>query len=158
MAANRNNVDNYNLGTDINFDTVVDDDNGDITQNPTMYHAPRSGYYAITVSVKTINVNISTPGHSDSPMGEHLDIFVNGTYQAQLYKEFNKKRNNAWTKRALLTSLLHLNKDDLVTFRYFAVHENPGNGEDDDVPGTATLIGSPLDNATWMIVHYVSTD
>jgi hypothetical protein len=158
MASNHTNDTDYVLGTDINFDTIVDDDNNNLTQHPTTYRAPKSGYYTVTVSVNTTNVDISIPGHPDSPLAEHVDVFVNGTYRAQLYKEFNKIRKLQWTKRTLLSSLIHINKDDLVTFRYFAVHENPGQGEDEDVPGTATLIGSSLDNATWMIIHYLSSD
>jgi len=157
-ASNRVDFDGYILGTDINFDTIIADENGNVSQNPTTYTAPRSGFYAITAVTKTENVNTGIPPTLNGPMSEHIDIFVNGVSQAQTFNEFNRIRNLNRVKIASLTSLLHLNKDDQVTFRYFGVRENLLTGEYTDANGTATLMGSPLDNATFMIIHYLSSD
>lgn len=156
MVSNRADAYGYQLGTDIDFDTIVDDDNGNIVQHPTTYIVPKSGYYAITVCVKSTNVTLSSPG--PLPTAEHLDVFVNGISCAQLYEEFNNARKAGCTKTILLNSLLHLNKNDIVSLRYFATRENTGSGSYEDVLGTATLVGSPLDNGTRMIVHYLSSD
>ncbi len=145
MVSNRADYPGYTLGTDIDFDTIIDDKNFNLIPHPTAYIAPRSGYYDVTVSVKTTDVNIIP----ESPLSEHVDIFVNGTAQAQMYKEFNSARTMPTIKTVLLSSLIHLNQGDLVTFRYFA---------NENAPGTATIMGSPFDNATWMIMHYLSTD
>ncbi len=145
----------YILGTDITFDTIDDDRNNAITQLPTTYHVPHTGYYIVSCGVNTINISVDTP--PQIPTGIHLDVVVNGVPAASAAREFRKILPQ-WQKSILLNNVMHLEKGDQVTFRLFATNEDIINELEFDDTGTATLGGSPLKNETFMAIHYLSSD
>ena len=132
-----NNV-TYTLGTDLNFDNIVDDPNGNVSLVPnTSYTAPVSGYYMLSYKVNVTNLQ-STNGPVLGVPVSVLEVYANGQLIREDYKPFLSFFNE---QRALMSSLSTLQAGDVVTLKYKVLG---GNGL--PVVGTVDIIGTGIED------------
>lgn len=148
----------YNLGDEIDFDTIVDDPNGNVALGPTRYIAPKSGYYVATLGIGALSLT-STSVIAGIPV-TRPEIVVNGLRILKAFEAFlsfaTQFQNN------VVSGIIHLNAGDEVTARYriFAVDTNIGAVA--PVPGEVLLEGPGAQgqqfNETFLRIHYLSSD
>jgi hypothetical protein len=143
----------YTLGENASFDLVIDDPNGDIiSNNPTIYEAPLSGYYMITLQFDITDVE-----GDEMVLGipvSNVELLINGNLFRQTFSPFLGFHN---VQNSTLSGLLSLKAGDLVSARYNVfVMSDTGF-----MPyiGTCTMLGNGSEeNASMLKIHYLSSD
>ena len=104
----------YTLGDIINWDTIIDDPNGNVSFSPnTYYTAPYSGYYLISVQIDQFNINGVKP-IIGIPV-TNIGIEVNGIPNLQTYVPYLSFHD---AQQGNSSSLIHLTAGDVVTAKY----------------------------------------
>ena len=140
----------YTLGTPIQWDTIVDDPNNNISFGPFSYTVPVSGYYVFTFNLKSSNLagsNVIT----GIPVGL-LTILVNGLSLREQQAPYLAFSN---LQKANITAIVILNAGDIVTMTYNTIVLDAVSGLINYV-GTADLDGSSPDRSGFSI-HYLSS-
>lgn len=125
----------YTLGTDINWDVILDDPNGNVTLSPAEYHVPVSGYYLFTLQVDQNSLVTPSP-ILGVPVGSP-QVWVNGVEIREGLFPFLTFSNQA---ENTFTALISLKAGDIVTSRYsvFAL----SNAGFMTIPGTVIVTGN----------------
>lgn len=128
----------YNLGANIDFDTILDDPNNNINLAPFYYTAPISGQYIVTVQIDEDTL-VSADPVLGIPVAQ-LHVYRNGTLSKSTFAPFLSFHEQQQTTVA---ALIHLNAGD----RVHSVYEV---GVMNDTLGFTTLVGtvSILGNGT----------
>jgi hypothetical protein len=139
----------YTLGTYLNYDTILDDPNNNISLNPMIYTVPVTGYYIVNIQVSQENL-VTTFPILGTPIA-NIGLIVNGLRvrtSAFPYLSFTNDQ------AGLLTALILLNAGDMVqaTYTITVLDQTVGIVE---VNGTVTIEGGSL-NSTFAI-HYLSS-
>ena len=142
----------YVLNTPINWDTIIDDPNGNVTIGPFKYTVPVDGYYIGTVHLNTNSLAGAAP-IVGIPTG-FLTILVNGLparTQTFSYLSFNP------SQKTTLTSLALLKTGDVVTMKYEVLVVDPISGLTSYV-GTSNIEGTGgFSGASAFAIHYLSS-
>lgn len=146
----------YILGTDINFDVILDDPNGNITLAPTTYHVPVSGYYNVNFQFNQQNL-VPTAGFGPilGVPTANPQLYVNGILVREVFSSFLSFYQQQKTS---LNTILSLKVGDIVQMRYkiLALDQLSGVIE---VPGTVDSIGDGTDkNTSQFKIHMLSVD
>lgn len=128
--------DSYTLGTNLDWNNVIDDPNNNVSLAPFFYTVPVSGYYNASYYINSINLTGAQP-ILGSPIGL-LTIYVNGNELRQFNAPFLSFNSQQY---GLLSSLLLLNAGDKVTMDYNVLVLDPVSGLKKYV-GTVSLIGT----------------
>jgi hypothetical protein len=144
----------YNLGDYLNFDTIIDDPNGNMAVAPTAYTVPVSGYYLVTMQIDQQNLQ------PDAAFGPILgtpvanpQLYVNGVLTRQLYSAYLSFFNQ---QRVTLTSISKFNAGDVIQgkLQILSLNQNSGVAT---VTGTVDIIGNAsLSNDSVFIIHMLS--
>jgi hypothetical protein len=141
------------LGTIVDFDTILDDPNGNVFFGPTRYIAPRSGYYIVSVQIDQTNLAGSAQVLGLPITG--LALLVNNVIFKQSfvpYLSFHDAQN------ATLTALISLKAGDEVTTTY-NVYVLTDAGGFQPYAGTVQLFGNGTDEASSAFkIHLLSND
>lgn len=128
----------YTLGDLIDFDTVLDDPNGDVTvAGSTQYHVPVSGYYIITFQLDQINLQTSDGPILGVPVA-FPQVLINGIQRRALLAPFLSFFNE---QAATLTFLASLKAGDVVEMKYEVLAINQSVGQI-SLSGTVDIIGN----------------
>ena len=143
----------YTLGSPVNFDTIIDDPNGNISLAPTFYTAPVSGYYIVTLQIDQRDLAGAAP-----IMGipaSNLVIDVNGLPFRQTYSPFLSFHNG---QNANISGLISLRAGDKVSARYNILVMTDGGGFGNYV-GTVVVKGNGTEeNESFLKIHYLSSN
>ena len=144
----------YTLGDIVDWDTILDDPNGDIVLVPnTAYVAPRSGYYAIMLQLDQDDLQGADPVLG-TPVA-NLEILINGTLFRQTFVPFLTFHNE---QKATVSGLLSLKAGDVVTSVYRILVMKDGVGLD-DYTGTVNILGTGSEeNGSVFKIHLLSID
>ena len=144
----------YTLGDDINWDTVLDDPNGNIGFVPnTHYVAPRSGYYTILLQLDQDDIQ-GANAILGAPVA-NLELLVNGTLFRQSFVPYLTFHNE---QKATVSGLLSLKAGDIVTCRYRVLVMEDGLGFTNYV-GTVNVLGTGVEeNGSVFKIHLLSID
>lgn len=144
----------YTLGDVINWDTILDDPNGNIVLAPsTAYVAPRSGYYTILLQLDQDSLEGDEP-ILGTPVA-NLEILINGNLFRQTFVPFLTFHNE---QKATVSGLLSLKAGDVVTsvYRIFVMKDGVGF---DDYDGTVNILGTGSEeNGSVFKIHLLSID
>ena len=146
----------YTLGTNINFDTVLDDPNNNVTTSPTAYTVSVSGYYMISFK---FNLENFVPATSFGPVlgtpAANLQVIVNGSVYGE---EFNSFIPFLTLQKSVLTVIAQLNVGDIVQFVLNIAALNQASGFV-LVPGTVQSTGNATDvNQSGFKIHLLSVN
>ena len=138
---------NYILGANVDFDSIQDDPNNNISLAPFFYTVPVAGYYAVTLQVDQVNLVTSDP-LLGVPTA-HLKIYVNNVLARDATVPFLTFSNQ---QKSNIGSLLILNAGDKVQAQYSV--DQLSNSGLSPVNGSVTIEGGP--NATLFGIHFLS--
>lgn len=154
FVARSNNLVGYKLGSIVNFDTIIDDPNGNVLQNPTRYRVPRSGYYIANAQIDILHLkSLLNEILAGIPVAQPT-ICVNGIPYSIVYNPF---LSFATSQKSHFSALLHLNAGDIVTVCYNILVQDQKNGIKNFV-GTADIQGNIALTESLFIIHYLSSD
>ena len=144
---------NYTLGDIVDWDTILDDPNGNISFVPnSQYTAPYSGYYTILLQLDQDNLQ-----GSDVILGTpvaNLEVLVNNQLFRQTFVPFLTFHNE---QKATVSGLLSLQAGDVVTCRY-KVLVMTDSGFTDYV-GNVNILGTGAEeNGSVFKIHLLSID
>jgi hypothetical protein len=148
----------YTLGADIDFDTIVDDPNGNVLTGPTRYIVPKTGYYIVTLGVGIQSEIMGGPAIAGIPV-TRPEITVNGLRIIKGYESFlsfgGPFQNN------VLTGVFKFNAGDDVRARFRIFYLDPMTGLQ-EYPGQIVFeaVGAQgqMFSETYMVVHYLSSE
>jgi hypothetical protein len=144
---------NYTLGSIVNFDTILDDPNNNITFAPTTYTAPKSGYYMVTLQIDQYNLVTAGP-ILGLPVG-NAQILVNGIVYREGYTPYLSFFNN---QKTTITGLISLKAGDKVNSVYKLLTIDQFAGVQ-DITGTVIVDGTGVEaNNSIFKIHYLSSD
>lgn len=144
----------YTLGTNIEWDLITDNPNGNMTLLPAKYTAPLSGYYMVTFQIKQSNlVPVPPMVILGTPVG-HIEVIVNGVTRRRNFVPFLTFVNE---QGAEISAMLSLSAGDVVTTRYsvFALDQTSGQIS---IPGSVTLEAAGNDSESLFKIHLLSID
>lgn len=128
----------YTLGTDLNFDNIVDDPNNNISFVPfTSYTAPVAGYYQLTYIVNMTNLVSTGDPILGTPVA-NAEIYVNGLLVRESFSPFLSFLN---AQKVIVSSLITLQMGDVVSMKYNVLS---GNGT--AAVGTVDIAGNGAEN------------
>lgn len=128
----------YTLGSFLNFNNIVDDPNNNVSLSPnTSYTAPSAGYYMMTFKVNVTNVQPTNGPILGTPVA-NAEIYVNAILVRESFSPFLSFLND---QRVILSSLITLQKGDVVTMKYDILG---GNGV--PVVGTVDIVGAGIED------------
>lgn len=143
----------YVLGTLINFDTILDDPNSNLTTSPTTYTVPLSGYYSFSFNI--VQQNLVVPGPILGVPASDLQLYVNGVLARESFSAFLSFFPQ---QRAVLSGLISLNAGDQVQLKYNVLVI-------DSVGGLVPLVGTidnsgngTEDNSSLFKIHLLSVN
>lgn len=144
----------YTLGDIIDWNTILDDPNGNISFIPNShYTAPYSGYYAIMLQLDQDDIQGNDP-ILGTPVA-NLEILVNGVLFRQTFVPFLAFHNE---QKATVSGLLSLTAGDQITSRYKVLVMQDGVGLADYV-GTVNILGTGTEeNGSVFKIHLLSID
>lgn len=146
-AKNRANQ-SYRLGSLIEFDSIVDDPNNNISLNPfSAYTVPESGYYSLCFSVAFTDL-AGTSAPTGTPVA-HPHISVNGAESLSVYQLFLSLNASQFST---VSGLLFLHAGDVVQFELEVLFMDQANNL---VPYSGT--GTLLADQTYAVIHYLSS-
>jgi hypothetical protein len=127
----------YTLGAFLNFDSILDDPNNNVSLVPnTSYTAAVAGYYMMSLKVNSSNLQSGTP-ILGNPIA-NPQIYVNGILVREIYAPFLSFFN---AQKVILDSLITLQKNDVVTMKYNVLADNGT-----PVLGTVDIVGSGVED------------
>lgn len=146
----------YVLGSFINFDSILDDPNNNMTVAPTTYTAPVSGYYIVSFK---FNIQNLVPNAGFGPIlgvpVANPQIYVNGTLDREMLSAFLSFFQD---QRTILTALISLNAGDLVQIKYDIIAMTQLSGAL-PVPGTVDITGNGTEiNKSSLKIHLLSAN
>jgi hypothetical protein len=103
----------YNLGAPLNWDTILDDPNGNVSTGPFTYTVPVNGYYVLTVHLNSNNL-AGAAVITGTPVGL-INTLVNGN---PLRSETTPYLSFADNQTSTLTSICLLTAGDVITMNY----------------------------------------
>lgn len=142
----------YSLGSPIQWDTVLDDPNGNIAMGPFSYTAPVSGYYIITLHMDASNLS-GTGLISGVPVGQ-MNVLINGNplrSQSSGYLTFNNRQNSS------LTSLCLISAGDVITMNYQVLILDPVSGLTSYVGSVDIDANGTFPGESGFAIHYLSS-
>lgn len=142
----------YTLGSDINWDVIIDDPNGNIALAPFSYTVPQSGYYTFTFHVNHNSLTGSSV-ISGQPVGE-LKISVNGLPFTQQYAPFLSFSDR---QKASLNSLVLLNSGDVIKMQYNVLVVDPVSGLQPYVGTVVIEASGSISGSSYFAIHYLSS-
>lgn len=132
----------YDLKSNIDWDVILDDPNGNASDvPPSHYIAPKGGYYLLTLQVDAIEI-VAQNGLPilGSPIA-NPKIWVNGVVHRESFSPFLAFLDSQHTT---LTTVIKLNAGDVVTTSYEILILDSTVGVV-SLEGTATLLGNGTD-------------
>ncbi|MDR3551430.1 MAG: hypothetical protein P4L31_08545 [Candidatus Babeliales bacterium] len=144
----------YTLGDFVNFDTFIDDPNGNLSSFPNFhYTAPLTGYYMLTVEIDSNNLQGANPVLG-IPIA-NLELTLNGAIGRQSFLPYLGFNN---TQNSLISSLVHLTVGDQVGVKYNVGVIDPVTGFSNYV-GTIDIKGNgtPVNESLFRIIYLAST-
>jgi len=142
----------YTLGGNINWDTILDDPNGNVALGPFTYTVPVSGYYITSFRLNSDSL-AGTPVIAGIPTGL-LSITSNGNPLIQSQTPF---LSFVALQNATTTSLVLLNAGDIIQMNYNVLVLDPAVGLTNYV-GTVSLKGNGrLPGESFFDIHYLSS-
>lgn len=142
----------YTLGSPINWNSIIDDPNGNVALAPFSYTIPVSGYYIVSVAFNTFNLQGSAT-LGGIPIGV-LTVLSNGNLlrqASQVYLTFSSKSSE------LLSALIYINAGDVITSKYEIFYMDPVAGLIPYV-GTVDVVASgPIPFTSGFSIHYLSS-
>lgn len=128
----------YVLGSDVNFDNIVDDPNNNISLSPyTYYTAPVAGYYDFSYKINVHNLVSSSGPILGTPVAS-AEVYVNGVLVRETFAPFLTFLNE---QKVVLSSLITLQAGDVVSLKYNVLGAN-------GVPiiGTVDVVGTGFED------------
>lgn len=126
----------YTLGTDVLWNTVLDDPNSNFNTATGAYTAPKSGYYNHTIQIDSSNLQGSAV-IAGIPVAS-VEVWVNGVFFRRVLSPL---LSFSTSQSAFYSSLILLNSGDVVTSRANILVLDPVLGLMNYV-GTSTLQGN----------------
>jgi hypothetical protein len=152
-AATFNSITTNILGSPLNFNTILDDPNNNVSLSPFAYNIPVPGYYMIVLQVNIQNVQLAISPVLGLPAGDP-QIFVNGVVVAE---EFSLFLNYYPVQRGFVSTMLNLKAGDKVTANYNLLTLTSSTGIVVG-SGTVDIVGNGTDvNTTAIKIHLLST-
>jgi hypothetical protein len=146
------NLNNYKLGSVIDFETVRDDPNSDLISTTT-YRAPITGYYVVSARACALIQDLqSSKPLTGTPIAV-AKIYVNGEVILDAHSAF---LGFGEFQNSTISGIICLNAGDLVDIRYALEIINNSQGQG-NYNGTITLCGSPTKKDTCFAIHYLSS-
>lgn len=128
----------YTLGSQLNFNNILDDPSNSVTLTPNMsFKAPVAGYYQMTLKVNIESLDITSGPVLGSPVA-NPQIFVNGVLVRELYSPFISFFT---TQKVILDSLITLQAGDVVTLSYSIL-----GGSGIQITGTGIVGGTGVED------------
>lgn len=145
----------YILGTAVNFDTITDDPNGNISLAPFFYEAPLSGYYTVTLQLHILDLHTATGiPILGVPVGNAI-ITVNGNVVRQNFTPFLTFLK---TQNSTYSNLLSLKAGDKVQIQFKILYLDQTLGLQELV-GSVDVAGNGTENDSSLFkIHYLSSD
>lgn len=144
----------YTLGSLINWDTILDDPNNNVSLSPnTTYTAPVSGYYTLLLQLDQQDIQ-GALAILGVPVA-NLQLLVNGVLFRQTYIPFLTFSNS---QKATVSGLISLKAGDVVTsaFNVLVMQDSVGLA---DYVGTVNIIGTGSEeNGSVFKIHLLSQD
>lgn len=141
----------YALGSNIDWDVILDDPNGNVSVAPFSYTVPVSGYYQMSFYLRSDSLTgASIIG--GLPVGV-MDITANGTDLRQLLVPY---LSFASTQVGVLSALVLLNAGDIVRMRYNVLVLDPNTGLT-NYAGTVSIKGTSAAGFSQFEIHYLSS-
>lgn len=147
----------YTLGADMDWDTIVDDPNGNVALGPTRYIVPKTGYYSVTfeTGLKDLQGPAVIPG---IPV-VRLEIVVNGLLSLKGNTTF---LSFGELQHSVISGVIRLNAGDDVRTRLRLFYLDPMTGAQ---PFLGTVVLDAVDlgvsqpnTETFFTIHYLSSD
>jgi hypothetical protein len=141
----------YTLGSLLNFDNIVDNPDGDLTAQPTVFTTPVPGYYMLTLSIHQLGITPNSGIILGAPTAI-LSVYINDVLQTKSYFPYLTFFNE---QDSTMSTLLRLQSGDKVTATYnvFTIDQVVGAM---NVAGTAVIKGGS--GASLFAIHYLSSD
>ncbi len=141
----------YTLGSDIQFNSIVNDPNNNVALAPFSYTVPASGYYSITFDVNHHGLT-GAATIAGIPVGQ-LSIWKNGTLVRDTYAPF---LSFSTSQNSALSTLAILSAGDVVKLRYEVLVLDSALGLIPYV-GTVVLEGNGIfDGKSGFAIHFLS--
>jgi hypothetical protein len=142
----------YVLGSNIDWNVVLDDPNSNISFSPFSYTVPVAGYYLLTYYLASSDLKGSDP-IAGIPIGL-LTVLVNGN----VLRQFNSAYLSfSLTQDSNLSALVLLNAGDIIQMNYQVQVMNPNTGYSAYV-GTVNINGNGLfPGGSGFEIHYLSS-
>lgn len=142
----------YALNSNVNWDVILDDPNGNISLAPFFYTVPKSGYY--TMSYYVASDSLAGAGViSGVPLGL-LTVTVNGSELRQFNAPYLSFTN---IQHASLSALVLLNAGDIIRMKYEVLVLDPASGLVSYV-GSVNIDGNGLfPSGSGFEIHYLSS-
>jgi len=141
----------YTLGSNLNWDTIVDDPNSNVSLSPFSYTVPVSGYYVFSYYLRSDSLSGSSVV-AGAPIGL-LDVTVNGADLRLLqvpYLTFSALQSGE------LSALVLLNAGDVIRMNYNVLILDPVSGLIPYV-GTVSVKGGATPGFSQFTIHYLSS-
>lgn len=142
----------YSLGSDINWNLVLDDPSSDIALAPFSYTVPATGYYVFNFQLNSFGLSGAAP-LIGAPIGV-LELDVNGS---KLLASQTAYLTFAGVQNANLGGLVLLNAGDVLKMKYDVLFLDP-------VLGLTTYVGTvniqangAFPNSSSFSIHYLSS-
>lgn len=149
-----NSTQSYNLGSYISFNTVLDDPNGNITSlNPSVYTAPVTGYYNITLKVNEQNlIPIPPSAILGVPIG-NPQLYINGVLASESFSSFLSFFSQ---NKVILSTMVTLNAGDQLQMKYNVLSIDSSSGIV-LLSGTVDLFANGTENNSSLLkIHLLS--
>lgn len=131
----------YFLGSDMAFDVILDDPNGNVSLAPSEYKAALGGYYLFSYKASPLSL-VPTGSPPLGNLISNLQVYVNG----QLAREsFSPWLSSKVSDKNMLSSLISLKAGDVVSMK-LKLYSLDQSGALMDVPGIVMLEGGNLEN------------
>ena len=142
----------YTLGSDLVFDVILDDPNGNINISGSNYTAPVSGYYVLTFKVNQRDLMPLSGVILGTPIG-NPEVYVNGSLARELYAPYLPFFNQ---QKTIVAGMVLLNAGDVITMKYNVVIQDQSSGVI-NTPGTILIEGNGTDfNSSIFMIHLLS--
>jgi len=145
----------YNLNTPLNFDTILDDPNNNVTLAPFAYHTPVAGYYLLSIEIDQNSLVALPTSPILGPPVANIIVNVNGNLVRQTFIPYLTFHND---QVSTFSSLIRLKAGDVVTVTYeIIVLTDAGLVA---YPSSVTVLGNGTDagDSSLFQIHYMSSN
>lgn len=142
----------YVLGSAVNWNTVLDDPNSNVSLGPTLYTVPLSGYYLVTIQIDQHDL---IPASGNPILGTPvvlIELLINGVVSRQAfvpYLSFTSEQNS------LLTAMILANAGDKLSSDFKVLAVDPVLGLI-PVAGSVTIDADGSSLKSLFTVHLLS--